>query len=130
MARQDDAIDSLFKKYRGGFDSLSALQISNLYTLPCSTSDGDGVNVFSKRKSLINKFEKNCLSMKAMGYKSSSFNILSEIEMGASAKAVNIGWRVHFFENDIEFRCLYICHEINNQWLIFSANVYEGSFTA
>ena len=121
-------MNELFQKYADAFDSFDALAISNLYTLPCSASDGDGAQVFINRKSLISKFNENCLSMKSMGYKHSSFNILSEIDMGDVSKAVNIGWRVTTSKGEVEFRSLYICHKISSQWLIFSANVYQGAF--
>ena len=121
-------MDKLFQKYSDAFDSLDPNAIVSLYMIPCATSDGDGTQVFSKKEALLEKFEKNCLSMKTMGYSSSSFNILSETSMGEESKAINIGWRVQFEKSEIEFRSLYICQKISNQWYIFSANVYEGSF--
>ena len=121
-------MDELFQNYSRAFDSLIASRIVALYTLPCSTSDGDGSNVFTDKESLTNKFEENFKSMKSMGYQSSDFNILSEISMGETAKAVNIGWRVSTEHGEIEFRSLYICHREKDNWLIFSANVYEGKF--
>lgn len=121
-------MDELFKNYMKAFDSLDASAIARLYILPCSTSDGDGSNVFINSESLIRKFEENCSSMKTMGYQSSEFNILSETDMGETSKAVNIGWRVGTVNGAIEFRSLYICHKNENSWLIFSANVYQGAF--
>jgi len=118
-----------FKKYTQAFDSLNAVAIADLYTVPCSASDVDGANVYVDRESLINKLNKNCSSMKSMGYRHSNFNILEELEMGDTARAVNIAWRVSTTNEDIEFRSLYVCHKIDNQWFIFSANVYQGEFT-
>ena len=123
----------LFERYTQAFDSFDASAIANLYTLPCATSDADGKNVFTDRVSLTNKFSENCSSMKAMGYEYAEFNILSEVTMGEAAKAVNVAWRVHTSATDIEssvieFCSLYVCHQVEGSWLIFSANVYEGRF--
>lgn len=122
-------MDELFKQYTAAFDSFDATAIAGLYVLPCSASDGDGANVFSDRNSLTQKFRDNCSSMKSMGYTHSHFSILSTFDMGDAAKAVNIGWRIFTANGEVEFRCLYVCHRIDNQWLIFSANVYQGSFS-
>jgi len=121
-------MDELFEKYSNAFDTFDSAAIASLYTIPCSTSDVDGAKVFSSKGDLLDKFEKNCLSMKTMGYQSSSFNILNEICMGENSKAINIGWLIKFEKSEIEFRSLYICHKIDSQWYIFSGNVYEGSF--
>lgn len=121
-------MNELFENYTRAFDSLNASEIAGLYTLPCSTSDNDGSSVFTDKKSLIGKFEENCSSMKVMGYQSSVFKILNEIEMGENSRAVNMGWRVTTVDGEIEFRSLYICHKQENNWLIFSANVYQGTF--
>jgi len=121
-------MNNFFQKYSEAFDSLDANTIASLYMTPCATSDSDGVQVFYNRESLLKKFHNNCLSMKSMGYKSSNFNILSETNLGKESKAINIGWRVELEKSEIEFRSLYICQKSNNRWLIFSANVYEGSF--
>ena len=123
----------LFERYTQAFDSFDASAIANLYTLPCATSDVDGKNVYVDRASLISKFSENCSSMKAMGYEYAEFNILSEVTMGDAAKAVNVAWRVNTSATNIEssvieFRSLYICHQVESDWLIFSANVYEGPF--
>ena len=123
----------LFERYTQAFDSFDASAIANLYTLPCATSDADGKNVFTDRVSLINKFSENCYAMKAMGYKYAEFNVLSKITMGEAAKVVNVAWRVNTSATNIEssvieFRSLYICHQVESDWLIFSANVYEGPF--
>lgn len=122
-------MDQLFKRYTNAFDAFDAAAIANIYTLPCSTSDADGANVFNERESLVQKFRQNCSSMKAMGYTHSHFNILSTIDMGNTAKAVNVGWRIFTTDEQIEFRCLYVCHKVNGQWCIFNANVYQGSFS-
>jgi hypothetical protein len=122
-------MNELFKKYAAAFESFDATAIAGLYTLPCSTSDSDGANVFSDRESLIQKFAINCAAMKAMGYSHSHFNILHKIDMGETAKSVNIGWRIFTTSREVEFRGLYVCHKVNNSWLIFSANVYQGSFS-
>ena len=124
----------LFERYTQAFDSFDASAIANLYTLPCATSDADGKNVFTDRVSLVNKFSENCYAMKAMGYKYAEFNVLSKITMGEAAKVVNVAWRVNTSAMDIEnsvieFRTLYVCHQVEGNWLIFSANAYEGRFT-
>ena len=121
-------MDNLFEKYTAAFNAFDALAISNLYTLPCSTSDADGARVFTDRDSLSAKFEKNCTSMQDMGYQFAEFKLLTEIRLGEASKAVNIAWRIHTEKSEIEFRTLYVCHKVEVNWLIFSANVYEGDF--
>jgi hypothetical protein len=116
-----------FQKYAEAFDSLDANRIADLYMLPCSASDGDGVNVFSDRKSLIKKFTANCKSLVGMGYKRSKVNILDVIEMDETTNTVVVGWRVILESAELEFRTLYVCHKVNQKWRIFSANVYAGS---
>ena len=130
MYKEERAMVELFRNYSRAFDSLNASRIAALYTLPCSTSDGDGLKVFVDEESLANKFEENCSAMKVMGYRSSEFNILSEINMGEFVTAVNVGWRVGTEKGEIEFRSMYVCHKENDSWLIFSANVYDGTFNA
>jgi ketosteroid isomerase-like protein len=122
-------MEEFFQKYTEAFDSLDANAIADLYMLPCSASDGDGANVFSNRESLVEKFSGNCTSMKGMGYKHSKFSILDVTDMGGIAKAVVIGWRVFTTGSEFEFRTLYVCHNINGAWRVFSANVYQGSFS-
>ena len=121
-------MDKLFQKYSEAFDSFDSEAIASLYTLPCATSDGDGANVFSSKESLVEKFEQNCDAMKAIGYQWSEFNIHHTQNLGENSKAITLGWRIHLEEEKIEFCTHYICHKENNQWLVFSANVYEGSF--
>lgn len=121
-------MEELFQKYTDAFDSLDAKKITDLYMIPCSTSDVDGVNIFSNRESLLKKFIKNSESMKDMGYKHSQFSILDVIEMGESRQSAVIGWRVYLQDSELEFRALYICHKLNETWRVFSANVYPGSF--
>lgn len=121
-------MEEFLQKYTEAFDSLDADAIADLYMLPCSASDVDGAKVFSSRESLFKKFSGNCASMKNRGYKYSKFNILDVTDMDGMAKAVVVGWRVYTQNSELEFRALYICHNINNTWRIFSANVYPGSF--
>lgn len=118
----------LFQKYSEAFDSFDPEAIVSLYKLPCATLDGDGVNVFSSKERLIEKFEKNCEAMKAMGYQGSEFNVHHTQNLGENAKAITLGWRIHLEKDKMEFRTHYICHKENNQWFVFSANVYEGGF--
>ena len=122
------SIEDLFINYRGSFDALDSVLISENYRLPCSISDADGCQVFTDRAALLNKFSANSETMKSMTYKSSEFNILNLDEMGDSAQAATIGWRVQLADDVIEFRCLYICHFVDNRWKIFNANVYTGAF--
>lgn len=63
------------------------------------------------------------------GYQSAQFNILQIQGLGQDKAAVTIGWRINTESKKIDFRTLYICHNVNQHWLIFSANVYEGSFS-
>ncbi len=122
-------MDELFQRYTHAFDAMDASAIAQLYTLPCATSDGDGSRVFNDRDSLESKFTVNCKDMQAMGYQYAEFSVLNVIALGDSAKAAQLGWRVHLDGSQVEFRCLYLCHLVSTDWLIFSAHVYEGEFT-
>ena len=75
-------LDAFFSQYTQAFDALSAESIADLYRLPCATSDGDGVNVYSDRQSLIEKFAGNCDAMKGFGYQKSIFRILEQQDLG------------------------------------------------
>ncbi len=118
----------LFTKYKKAFDNFDANGIASNYKIPCSVSDADGSLVFDNKEGLIDKFSSNCKFLHSMGYVGSEFNILSEMSMGSNAKSLNIGWRVNLKSNIVEFRCLYVCHLEEEQWKIFSANVYDVSF--
>lgn len=121
-------LDAFFSQYTQAFDALSAESIAELYRLPCATSDGDGVNVYSDRQSLIEKFAGNCEAMKGFGYQKSMFRILEQQDLGEGKVSVNIAWRITTAGGNVDFRSLYICHKLSGDWRIFSANVYPGQF--
>ena len=120
----------LFEQYTQAFDRFDAEAISDLYRLPCAITDGDGVQVYSDKEQLQAKFAANCEAMKGFAYKNAEFSILEELHMEADKVAVTVAWRINTNSNHIDFRSLYICHQVNGEWRIFSANVYPGSFEA
>lgn len=122
-------MEELFKKYTAAFDSFNPEEIADLYRLPCAISDADGAQTFTNRSDLIKKFKDNCQAMRNFGYQYARFNILQHQALGQGKIAVTIGWRIKTETSDIDFRTLYICHFVNQDWLVFSANVYEGGFS-
>lgn len=130
MCRMKQAnMEELFKKYTAAFDAFNPEAISSLYCVPCAISDADGVQTYTEKTALISKFADNCETMRNFGYQYAQFNILQQQNLGQDKVAVTIGWRIKADSSDIDFRTLYICHLIGHDWLIFSANVYEGSFS-
>ena len=121
-------METLFQKYSAAFDALNASAITDLYTYPCATADGDGAKVFSTREQLCRKFTDNCESMSDMGYQHSQFTVLDIIDMDETTKTAILGWRVQLQNSTLEFKSLYVCHKQNEAWKIFSANVYAGQF--
>ncbi|OOF23201.1 hypothetical protein BZJ19_13190 [Salinivibrio proteolyticus] len=121
-------MEELFKKYNAAWDALNPRAIADLYRLPCAISDSDGVNVFCDNLSLTKKLTKNCEDMASFGYLEAKFNILNQHSLDTDQVAVTIGWRIRTASQDIEFRALYICHQIEEKWYVYSANVYRGSF--
>ena len=121
-------MEALFKQYATAWDASNPKAIAELYCLPCATADSDGVQTFSQRAALIIKLDKNCRDMQSFGYKQAKFNILNEQPLAKGQVAVTIGWLIETAHQNIEFRTLYICHQIEQTWYIFSANVYPGSF--
>jgi hypothetical protein len=121
-------MEELLSDYAAAFDKLDPNLIANLYRLPCAISDADGVQTFTDRPSLISKFSKNCDALQKLGYQQAKFNILSSEQLSNKELLVHVGWRVSASNSDIEFRTLYIGHQIEQRWLLFSANVYPGSF--
>ena len=117
-------VSALFERYTDAFNDLNANAIADCYLLPCAIVDADGTQVFIESVSLVNKFEKNCADMKKMQYQSASFEILDSVKMGVTAEAVNIQWHIKTTQNTIFFNSLYICHLIDGEWRLFSANVY------
>ncbi|WP_088328992.1 hypothetical protein [Lacimicrobium sp. SS2-24] len=120
-------MEELFIKYAAAFDAFDPEKIASLYRLPCAVSDADGVQTFTDKAALIKKFFANCKAMRGFGYQKAQFNILEKQQLGKKKVAVTIGWRIMTVGSHIDFRTLYICHQIENAWYIFSANVYEGS---
>ncbi|WP_306519927.1 hypothetical protein [Rheinheimera sp.] len=121
-------MEELFNHYAAAFDGLKPELIAALYRLPCAISDADGVQVFTDTTSLLSKFTKNCDSLRNLGYQKALFNILSVEPLGQKELLVHVGWRVHTINSAIDFRALYICHHIAQDWFIYSANVYPGTF--
>jgi hypothetical protein len=123
-------MNNFFSEYARAFDSLQANAIASLYQLPCAISDGDGTQVFSSNSSLIEKFSLNCNALQTMGYKAAKFTILTEQSLGLLAKAVTLGWQVKLANGKMEFRAHYVCQFQQDNWRIFSVNVFPGSFSA
>lgn len=123
-------MEELFNKYTAAFDAFNPYEIADLYRMPCAISDADGVQTFTDRKSLAVKFSANCKAMQNFGYQKAKFNILNIQTVGSEQCAVNVGWRIETLGSNIDFRTLYICHQINHAWQIFNANVYQGSFSS
>ncbi|XOV80994.1 MAG: hypothetical protein ACFHVJ_08590 [Aestuariibacter sp.] len=122
-------MEELFTKYTAAFDAFDAVAIAGLYRLPCAISDADGVQTYSRVSELTDKFAANCEAMRNFGYQSARFNLLEIQPLGGEQVAVNIGWCINTVNSSFEFRTLYLCHKVSDQWLIFSANVYPGSFS-
>ncbi|MCW8091998.1 hypothetical protein [Alteromonas sp. ASW11-130] len=121
-------MEELFRNYTAAFDALNGNAIASLYRLPCAISDADGVQTYTEKSALVAKFSANCKTMESIGYQKALFNILDRQELSSEEMVVNIAWRVVTGRSNIDFRSLYLCHQINHAWLIFSANVYQGSF--
>lgn len=121
-------MEELLNNYAAAFDKLDPKLIANLYRLPCAISDADGVQTFTDRPTLVSKFSKNCQTLRQLGYQKAKFTILSVEQLGNNELLVHVGWRVSTGNADIDFRALYICHQIEQRWFLFSANVYPGCF--
>jgi predicted RND superfamily exporter protein len=122
-------MEELFNKYTEAFDAFDPEAIANLYRLPCAISDADGVQAFASKSDLVKKFASNCESMRDFGYQHAQFNILQQQPLGQDKVATTIGWRINTRSSSIDFRTLYICHLVDSKWFVFSANVYQGSFS-
>ncbi len=121
-------MEALLNNYAAAFDALDPERIAGLYRMPCAISDADGVQTYTDTPTLVGKFAKNCEALQKLGYQQAKFNILSTERLGNHELLVHVGWRVSTDSTDIDFRTLYICHQIEQRWLFFSANVYPGSF--
>lgn len=121
-------MNELFTKYTKAFSSFDAEAISKLYRLPCAISDADGIQTFTDRSQLKDKFLGNCASMRDIGFKKAQFKILESKELSKQQQVLTIAWCVDTNQSSIEFRALYICHKIDASWYIFSANVYPGTY--
>jgi len=123
-------MEEFFNKYTKAFDALNPETIASLYRLPSAISDGDGTQIFTDRPALVKKFASNCESMRNFGYQFAQFKIQQQHPLGQDKIAVTIAWRVNTGNSNIDFRTLYICHFIDSEWLVFNANVYQGSFSS
>lgn len=121
-------MEDFFSKYSAAFDALDPESITALYRLPCAISDADGVCTYSDKPKLIEKFARNCDTMRKFGYQSSLFNFHSVRDLSDTEIAIDVGWRVITANENIDFKTFYICHQLNGKWLVFNANVYRGSF--
>ncbi|WP_440053918.1 DUF4440 domain-containing protein [Pseudoalteromonas sp. T1lg65] len=121
-------MEALFSHYTSAFDAFDAKAIASLYRLPCAIADADGVQVYSEKDTLIQKFSANCEKMRDFGYQSAEFNIVDVQVLSDTQNTVTLEWRIHTKGAHIDFHTLYLCHKVENQWRIFSANVYPGSF--
>lgn len=122
-------MDELLSSYAAAFDKLDPNLIADAYRLPCAISDADGVQTFTDRASLVSKFSKNCDALQKLGYQQAKYNILNSQQLSNNELIVHVGWRVSTNHSDIDFRTLYICHQIEHRWFLFSVHVYPGSFS-
>lgn len=122
-------MEELFNKYTEAFNAFEPEAIASLYRLPCAISDADGVQTFTQRTALVAKFALNCESMRNFGYQHAQFTILEQHALGKDKVAATVGWRVAVNDSNVDFRTLYICHFVDHKWLVFNANVYQGSFS-
>lgn len=109
-------MEELLSDYEAAFDKLDPNLIASLYRLPCAISNADGVQTFKDRPHLVSKFSKNCDVLQKLNYQQAKFNILSSEQLNNKDLLVHVGWRVIASNSDIEFRTLYICHQIEQRW--------------
>ena len=119
---------TFFETYQNGFDKFDPSAIASHYAIPCSVLDVDGLQFFSSHADLLEKLSSNCHSMKGMGYSGSEFSIHEIGVLGTAAVSVDLGWRVQLESGLLDFRTLYICRKIEDQWQVFNAIVYEGVY--
>lgn len=124
------ALTSLLNEYTSAFLALDANAIAKLYRMPCAIVDADGTQVFQDYNSLYAKFAANCLQLQQLGVSQVQFQIVAIDTLNETQACMHVAWRVSLANANIDFRALYICHQQKQQWQIFSANVYPGSFTA
>jgi ketosteroid isomerase-like protein len=122
-------MEELFNKYTEAFNAFDPQAIASLYRLPCAISDADGVQTFTQRAALVKKFTSNCESMRNVGYQHAQFSLLEQHALGDDKVAATVAWRVVIDDSNVDFRTLYICHFVDNEWLVFNANVYQGTFS-
>lgn len=122
-------LHQLLDNYTAAFDALDAEKIASLYTLPCAISDGDGNKVFDTYGQLKEKFERNCLAIKEIGYRRAKYQIINDELLGQQARAITVAWVVFTEHQKIEFCCHYVCHNIESEWKFFVANVYQVSYS-
>ena len=118
-----------FKSYKQAFDQFNPESIASHYKLPCIISDLNGFNSYNSLDRLVAKFSINCKSMKDMGYCGSELLMGDIKKLGIDTVSVDIGWRVQLATGPYDFRTLYLCHQENENWQIFSAVVYAGDFS-
>jgi hypothetical protein len=123
-------MEELLNQYVSAFDQLEPEQIVRLYRLPCAIADADGVQTFTEQSKLVSKFRQNCLQLQQLGYQGAQYQVLSFEPLGNEQLLVNVAWRVDLANAAIEFRALYILHRLEQRWLIYSTNVYPGSFVS
>ena len=119
----------LFQSYQAGWDSLCGEKIASHYKIPTSIMDGDGLRNYLGLEELTSKFEANCSSFKAMGYRGSEFSVGHFIENGDRAATIDLGWRVSIEPGFRDFRTTYVCVNEEGQWRILSAIAYEGPYS-
>lgn len=118
-------INQLFKSYQKAFKQFDPKAIASHYKIPCLISDVDGQQCFAKLDALTDKFAGSCNKMQEMGYIDSEFSICDIKTLSKNLVSVDMGWRTQFETEPYEFRTLYLCSFENDNWLIFSAVVYN-----
>lgn len=122
-------MEPLFAQYAAAFEQLDPVGIASFYRLPCAISDADGVQTFTDRHALERKFSQNCEVLRRLGDAKAMFQLLRVEPLTSQQVLAEVGWRVRTASSDIDFRTLYICHQIEQHWRFFSAHVYPGSFS-
>ncbi|MBL4660216.1 MAG: hypothetical protein JKY19_07655 [Alcanivoracaceae bacterium] len=122
-------LTEFFKSYKQAFDQFNSENIALHYKLPCIILDLNGFNSYNSLDRLVAKFSINCKSMKDMAYCGSEL-LMGEIKpLTTHTVSVDIGWRVKLATGPYDFRTLYLCHQENENWQIFSAVVYTGGLS-
>jgi ketosteroid isomerase-like protein len=119
--------ETFFQQYANAFNQFDAEAITAHYACPCAVTDGDGALVFESMAPIIEKFSNNTRSLKDMGYVNSTFKVIEQTPMPPNSHAIHIAWYSTFADSSFTYKCLYICKQINGEWKITTAHVYQDA---